>query len=60
MRTTALLLLLVLATTSACGRYGPPLRAQEYRDAQKARDEARRKESEKSDQERNEPLPYSP
>lgn len=61
MRTTALVGILLLSlAAAACGRYGPPLRAQEYRDAQKERDQARQKEAEKSDQETNAPMPPSP
>jgi predicted small lipoprotein YifL len=61
MRTTALVGILLLSlAAAACGRYGPPLRAQEYRDAQKERDAARQKEAEKSDQETNAPMPPSP
>jgi hypothetical protein len=58
-RTTAIgILLCVLA--SGCGRYGPPVRAEEYRAAQKERDAAKAAQEKKSDEERNEPLPPSP
>ena len=45
---------------TACGRYGPPVRAEEYREAQKQKkaEEAARKK--KSPEETNEPLPASP
>ena len=60
-RSIALVGILLLSLgTAACGRYGPPLRAQEYRDAEKARAQARQEEAEKSDQETNAPMPPSP
>jgi hypothetical protein len=59
-RTTALVGTLLLVLASGCGRYGPPIRAQEYRDAEKERANARQKEREKSDQETNAPIPPSP
>ena len=60
-RTIALVGMMVLVLgASACGRYGPPLRAQEYRDAEKERAAAKQKEAEKSDQETNAPMPPSP
>jgi hypothetical protein len=60
-RTMALVGMVVLALgASACGRYGPPVRAQEYRDAEKAREQARQEEKKKSDQETNAPMPPSP
>jgi hypothetical protein len=58
-RTTAIgMLLLVLA--AGCGRYGTPIRAQEYREADKAKEKARQEQNEKNKSERNEPLPPSP
>jgi hypothetical protein len=59
-RTTALVGILLLFLGAACGRYGAPVRAQEYRDADKARAAAKQKEAEKSDQETNAPMPPSP
>lgn len=41
----------------ACGRYGTPLRAEVYRDAEDARAHAEAQERQKSPEERNEPLP---
>jgi predicted small lipoprotein YifL len=61
MRTTALVgILLLVLTATACGRYGPPERAPEYRDAQKAKEQARQEQNKKNKSERNEPLPPSP
>ena len=58
-------LLLLLASlgggAAACGRYGPPVRAEEYQQAE--RDKARAKaehDAKTSPQERNEPLPAAP
>jgi hypothetical protein len=60
-RKTALIGTLLLALgAAACGRYGPPVRAEEYREADKQKEAARVEEEKKSDQERNEPLPASP
>jgi hypothetical protein len=45
----------------ACGRYGPPIRAEEYRQAEEEEARAaaeRRKQT--TPQERNEPLPPAP
>jgi hypothetical protein len=58
----ALLLLAAFgAGAAACGRYGPPVRAEEYqkKDEEKARERAER-EKRTTPQERNEPLPPSP
>ena len=59
-RTTALVGILLLFLGAACGRYGPPIRAQEYRDAEKEKEAARLEEKKKSDQETNAPMPPSP
>jgi predicted small lipoprotein YifL len=60
-RTTAIgMLLLVLVLAAGCGRYGPPVRAEEYRAADKAKEQARQEENKKNKSERNEPLPPSP
>lgn len=46
---------------AGCGRYGAPLRAQEYRDAEKKEAEAAAQRRQRtSPQERNEPLPEAP
>jgi hypothetical protein len=60
---TLLLLLAALGAGAAtgCGRYGPPVRAEEYekKDREAARAKAER-EKQTTPQERNEPLPPSP
>ena len=60
---TALLLLLAAlgAGAAACGRYGPPVRAEEYekKDREAARVKAE-KQKQTSPQERNEPMPSAP
>jgi hypothetical protein len=59
---TVLLLLAALgAGAAACGRYGSPVRAEEYQ--QKDRDAARaraEREKQTSPQERNDPMPAAP
>jgi hypothetical protein len=56
----ALAALLALAA-AACGRYGPPLRAEQYRAQEQAQREAEQKRlRETTPQERNDPLPASP
>jgi hypothetical protein len=46
---------------AGCGRYGPPVRAEEYRerDEERAR-AAKQREETTSPQERNDPLPEAP
>ena len=59
---TALLLLAALgAGAAACGRYGPPVRAEEFEkaDREAARAKAQR-EKQSSPQERNDPMPAAP
>jgi hypothetical protein len=64
-RLTAAGMLLAIACGAAgglaCGHYGPPVRAEEYREAQK-KEEAAREQSRKEStpQSRNEPLPAAP
>jgi hypothetical protein len=54
-------LLLLLGMGTACGRYGPPVRAQEYRDAERAAREAeQQRQRETTPESRNEPLPAAP
>jgi hypothetical protein len=61
-RAAALLLLAALgAGTAACGRYGSPVRAEEYekKDREAARARAER-QKQTTPQERNDPMPAAP
>jgi hypothetical protein len=45
----------------ACGHYGPPLRAREYREAEKEKQaQGAQREKDSTPQSRNEPLPQAP
>jgi hypothetical protein len=57
-----MLLLAALGSgVAACGRYGAPIRAEEYREQDKDKARAARERAEKtSPQERNDPLPEAP
>jgi hypothetical protein len=57
-----LLLLAALGgAATACGRYGPPVRAEEYQKADEERARARaEREKQTSPQERNDPIPAAP
>jgi hypothetical protein len=56
-----LVLALVGATLAAgCGRYGPPLRAEQYRAGEKERQDRETERRKGSPEERNEPMPASP
>jgi hypothetical protein len=61
-RTTVLLLLLTaLGASAACGRYGPPVRSEQYKLEDQERERARAERLKNtSPQERNEPLPAAP
>lgn len=45
---------------SACGRYGPPVRAEEYQAKQKEKRQEEAERRKKSPQETNEPPPEAP
>jgi predicted small lipoprotein YifL len=59
-----MLLLALLAalggSLAACGRYGPPVRAEEYRIKDEEKAKAAKQRGEQSPQERNEPIPAAP
>jgi hypothetical protein len=58
---TVLLLAALGGAATACGRYGPPVRAEEYQkaDEERARAEAER-QKQTTPQERNDPIPAAP
>jgi hypothetical protein len=55
-----LLLLALCAGSVACGRYGPPVRAEEYREKEKEKREAEAARRRQSPESQNEPLPAAP
>jgi hypothetical protein len=55
-----LLLAALCASAAACGRYGPPIRAEEYRERDKQEQAAEAERRRQSPQSTNEPLPAAP
>jgi hypothetical protein len=53
--------LLVVLGAASCGRYGPPVRAEQYREKDRTKQEAQQqREKETTPESRNEPLPAAP